>query len=47
MYGGSPLSKVSASYKSKFEPTWEDRFLVYDGGPVSLPKIGLAMARAM
>ena len=34
-------------YKSKFEPTWEDRFLVYDGGPVSLPKIGLAMARAM
>ena len=34
-------------YKNKFEPAWEDRFLVYDGGLFALPRIGLVMTRAL
>jgi phosphatidylglycerol lysyltransferase len=34
-------------YKSKFEPAWEDRFLVYDRGLFALPRIGLAMTRSL
>jgi phosphatidylglycerol lysyltransferase len=34
------------SYKAKFEPEWQDRFLVYQGGPVGLVKTGLALVRA-
>jgi phosphatidylglycerol lysyltransferase len=34
-------------YKSKFEPAWEDRFLVYDRGLLALPRIGLAMTRSL
>jgi phosphatidylglycerol lysyltransferase len=34
-------------YKEKFEPAWEDRFLVYDRGLLALPRIGLAMSRSL
>jgi len=34
------------SYKAKFDPVWEERFLVYEGGPPGLVKAGLAIARA-
>ena len=34
-------------YKSKFEPAWEDRFLVYDRSLFALPRIGRAMARSL
>ena len=34
-------------YKSKFEPAWESRFLVYDRGLFALPRIGLAMTRSL
>ncbi len=32
-------------FKSKFEPVWEDRFLVYEGGTPGLVKAGFALAR--
>ncbi len=34
------------TYKDKFAPTWEDRFLIYEGGVPGLVKAGLAIARA-
>ena len=34
------------TYKDKFDPTWEDRFLVYEGGVPGLVKAGLAIAMA-
>jgi phosphatidylglycerol lysyltransferase len=34
------------AYKDKFDPTWEDRFLVYEGGVPGLAKAGLAIAKA-
>jgi phosphatidylglycerol lysyltransferase len=34
------------NYKAKFDPEWEDRFLVYQGGPVGLVRTGFAFARA-
>jgi phosphatidylglycerol lysyltransferase len=34
------------AYKDKFAPTWEDRFLVYEGGVPGLVKAGLAIAKA-
>jgi phosphatidylglycerol lysyltransferase len=34
-------------YKEKFEPNWEDRYLVYYGPPLSLPKISLAVIRIL
>lgn len=34
-------------YKEKFEPAWEERFLVYDRGLFALPRISLAMTRCL
>jgi phosphatidylglycerol lysyltransferase len=34
-------------YKDKFEPAWEERFLVYDPSLLALPRIGLAMTRSL
>ena len=34
------------NYKDKFEPTWEDRFLVYQGGSLGLLKAAIALTRA-
>lgn len=34
------------NYKDKFEPTWEDRFLAYQGGPLGLLKAAIALIRA-
>jgi phosphatidylglycerol lysyltransferase len=34
-------------YKNKFEPAWEDRFLVHDSGLLALPRISLAMTRSL
>jgi phosphatidylglycerol lysyltransferase len=30
-------------YKAKYQPVWEDRFLVYQGSPLNLTKIALAI----
>lgn len=34
------------SYKEKFDPDWEARYLIYEGGPPGLVKAGLAIAKA-
>lgn len=34
------------SYKEKFDPEWEARFLIYEGGAPGLVKAGLAIAKA-
>ncbi|CAN5327195.1 hypothetical protein BH11CYA1_BH11CYA1_21370 [soil metagenome] len=34
------------SYKEKFNPAWEERFLIYEGGPPGLVKAGIAIAKA-
>jgi phosphatidylglycerol lysyltransferase len=40
---GNPAGNQSLFYfKSKFQPTWESRYLVYSD-PLNLPKIGLAL----
>ncbi len=33
------------AYKEKFEPVWEDRFLIYKDGPVGLARISFALTR--
>ena len=35
------------TYKSKFEPVWEDRYLVYQGGPQGLVRIGIAISQIL
>jgi phosphatidylglycerol lysyltransferase len=32
-------------YKAKFEPDWEERFLVHGGGPLALARVGVALTR--
>lgn len=32
-------------YKAKFDPIWEDRYLVYRGGPPGLVATGVALSR--
>jgi phosphatidylglycerol lysyltransferase len=39
--------KGMRNYKVKFEPNWEDRFVVYQGGPVGLLRVALAAGRAL
>lgn len=34
-------------YKLKFEPFWEDRYIAYKGGPLSLVKIALAINKVV
>jgi phosphatidylglycerol lysyltransferase len=34
-------------YKVKFEPMWQDRFIAYQGGPLALVRIALAVTKAV
>jgi phosphatidylglycerol lysyltransferase len=38
--------KGMRDYKAKFEPEWEDRFLIYQGGPFALARAAVALAQA-
>jgi phosphatidylglycerol lysyltransferase len=40
-------AKGLRQYKVKFEPTWEDRFVVYQGGPLGLMKIAIAISQVL
>jgi phosphatidylglycerol lysyltransferase len=35
------------NYKVKFEPNWEGRFIVYQGGPIGLVRIALSIGKAL
>jgi phosphatidylglycerol lysyltransferase len=39
--------KGMRNFKVKFEPNWEDRFITYQGGPIGLVRIALAIGRAL
>jgi len=40
-------SRGVRQFKDKFDPSWEDRHLVYYGSPLSLPKIAFAIIRVL
>jgi phosphatidylglycerol lysyltransferase len=40
-------AKGLKQYKLKFEPEWQDRYLLYQGRPLSLAQIGLAISRLL
>jgi phosphatidylglycerol lysyltransferase len=40
-------AKGLRQFKNKFKPSWEDRFIVYQGLPFSLPKIAIALSRVL
>lgn len=40
-------SRGVRQFKEKFEPVWEDRYLVFYGSPLSLAKIALAVMRVL
>jgi phosphatidylglycerol lysyltransferase len=38
--------KGMQEYKAKFDPVWEDRYLVYQGGPLGLVRTAVALGQA-
>jgi len=40
-------AKGMRQFKVKFEPTWQDRYMVYQGGAAGLTKAGIAISRAL
>lgn len=38
--------KGMRNYKAKFEPTWEERFFAYQGGPMGLVRAAVALVQA-
>jgi phosphatidylglycerol lysyltransferase len=40
-------SKGLRQYKVKFEPVWESRFVAYQGGPIGLARMAIAITRVL